>query len=125
MAFFGPLVMMLFGADTGDLFVTGLLICLGGLILTAMAIASIVLNGISSKITAKRPASKCRSLRMVAAVMTFIDASIVIAPIIAFNDIMSDAEFLYAVFAVNFLMALVFLVLAIITNIKEKKLASA
>ena len=55
---FGPITMALFGADTGDLFLTGLLVLLGGVILLAMAVASIVLNGISSKVTAKRPASK-------------------------------------------------------------------
>ena len=65
----GPFAMML-GADTGDLFGIGLLVCLGGFILMDAAIISIVLNGISSKITAKRPASKCRRLRMIAAVMT-------------------------------------------------------
>lgn len=122
---FGPITMALFGADTGDLFLTGLLVLLGGVILLAMAVASIVLNGISSKVTAKRPASKCRSLRMVAAVLTTIDAAIVIAPVIGFNEIMSDAGFLYVIFGVTFIMAIIFLVLSIITNSKEKKLASA
>ncbi len=121
---FGPITMALFGADTGDLFLTGLLVLLGGVILLAMAVASIVLNGISSKVTAKRPASKCRSLRMVAAVLTSIDAAIVIAPVIGFNETMSDAEFLYVIFGVTFIMAIIFLVLSIITNSKEKKLAS-
>ena len=91
----------------------------------AVAIVSIVFNGICTKITGKRPASKCRSLRMAAAIMTFIDAVIVIAPIIGLNYMMSDAEFFYAIYAVTFIMAAVFLVLAIITNSKEKKLASA
>ena len=121
----GPLAMMLGASNSEDLFGYGLLICLGGFVLLALAIVSIVFNGISSKITAKRPASKCRSLRMAAAVMTFIDAVIVIAPVIGVNYVMSDAEFFYAIFAVTFIMAVVFLVLAIITNSKEKKLASA
>lgn len=123
--FIGPLAMML-GADTGDLFGIGLLVCLGGFILMDAAIISIVLNGISSKITAKRPASKCRRLRMIAAVMTFIDATIVIAPVIGLTQMVSDSEiFLGAVFIITFIMAAIFLTLAIITNNKEKKLASA
>ena len=123
MVVFGPIVMALFGADTGDLFATGLLVCLAGFILMDIAIVSIVLNGISSKITAKRPASKCRSLRMAAAIMTTVDAAIVLAPVIAFNNAVSNAEFFYVIYAVAFIMAVVFLVLAIITNSKEKKLS--
>ena len=123
--FIGPFAMML-GADTGDLFGIGLLVCLGGFILMDAAIISIVLNGISSKITAKRPASKCRRLRMIAAVMTFIDATIVIAPVIGLTQMVSDSEiFLGVVFIITFIMAAIFLTLAIITNNKEKKLASA
>lgn len=122
---FGPITMALFGADTGDLFFTGLLVCLGGFILMDAAIISIVLNGISTKITGKRPASKCRKLRMAAAIITSVDAAIVIAPVIGLNTVMSDAEFFYGIFAVTFIMAIIFLVLAIITNSKEKKLASA
>ena len=123
--FIGPLAMML-GADTGDLFGIGLLVCLGGFILMDAAIISIVLNGISSKITAKRPASKCRRLRMIAAVMTFIDATIVIAPVIGLTQMVSDSEIILgAVFIITFIMAAIFLTLAIITNNKEKKLASA
>ncbi|MBO4416284.1 MAG: zinc ribbon domain-containing protein [Lachnospiraceae bacterium] len=122
---FGPIAMALFGADTGDLFVTGLLVCLGGFILMDAAIVSIVFNGICTKITAKRPASKCRTLRMAAAIMTSVDAAIVIAPVIGLNNMMDDAQFFYGIFAVTFIMAIVFLVLAIITNSKEKKLASA
>ena len=122
---FGPIAMALFGADTGDLFVTGLLVCLGGFILMDAAIVSIVFNGICTKITAKRPASKCRTLRMAAAIMTTVDAAIVIAPVIGLNNMMDDAQFFYGIFAVTFIMAIVFLVLAIITNSKEKKLASA
>ena len=38
---------------------------------------------------------------------------------------MSDAEFFYGIFAVVLIMAIVYFVLAIITNSKEKKLASA
>ena len=125
MVVFGPITMMLFGADTGDLFGTGLLVCAGGFILMDAAIVSIVFNGICTKITAKRPASKCRSLRMAAAVMTFVDSAIVLAPVIGLNTMMSGAEFLYGVVAVTFIMATVFLILAIITNSKEKKLASA
>ena len=125
MIFVGPLAMMLGASNSEDLFVNGLLVCLGGFILMAVAIVSIVFNGICTKITGKRPASKCRSLRMAATIMTFIDAVIVIAPIIGLNYMMSDAEFFYAIYAVTFIMAAVFLVLAIITNNKEKKLASA
>lgn len=122
-AFMGPVALILFGADTGDLFATGLLVCLGGFILMDIAIVSIVLNGICSKITAKRPASKCRSLRLAAAIMTVVDAAIVIAPVIGFNVVMSDAEFFYFIFGVTFLMATAFLVLAVITNIKDKKIS--
>ena len=123
--FIGPLAMML-GADTGDLFGIGLLVCLGGFILMDAAIISIVLNGISSKITAKRPASKCRRLRMIAAVMTFIDATIVIVPVIGLTQMVSDSEIILgAVFIITFIMAAIFLTLAIITNNKEKKLAAA
>ena len=124
MFFVGPFAMMLGASNSDDLFVYGLLILLGAAILLAMAIVSIVLNGICTKITGRRPASKCRSLRMAASIITMIDAVIVIAPIIGLNNIMSDAEFFYGIFAVTFIMAIVFLVLAIITNSKEKKLAA-
>ena len=124
MFFVGPFAMMLGASNSDDLFVYGLLIILGAAILLAMAIVSIVLNGICTKITGRRPASKCRSLRMAAAIITMIDSVIVIAPIIGLNNIMSDAEFFYGIFAVTFIMAIVFLVLAIITNSKEKKLAA-
>lgn len=124
MFFVGPFAMMLGASNSDDLFVYGLLIILGAAILLAMAIVSIVLNGICTKITGRRPASKCRSLRMAASIITMIDAVIVIAPIIGLNNIMSDAEFFYGIFAVTFIMAVVFLVLAIITNSKEKKLAA-
>lgn len=124
MFFVGPFAMMLGASNSDDLFVYGLLILLGAAILLAMAIVSIVLNGICTKITGRRPASKCRSLRMAASIITMIDSVIVIAPIIGLNNIMSDAEFFYGIFAVTFIMAIVFLVLAIITNSKEKKLAA-
>ena len=124
MFFVGPFAMMLGASNSDDLFVYGLLILLGAAILLAMAIVSIVLNGICTKITGRRPASKCRSLRMAASIITMIDAVIVIAPIIGLNNIMSDAEFFYGIFALTFIMAIVFLVLAIITNSKEKKLAA-
>ena len=117
---------MIFGASNSeDLFGYGILICLSGFLLMAVAIVSIVLNGICTKITKKRPASKCRSLRMVAAIMTLVDSAIVLAPVIGLNDLMSDAEFFYIIFALTFVLAVVFLVLAIITNNKEKKLGSA
>lgn len=124
MFFVGPFAMMLGASNSDDLFVYGLLIILGAAILLAMAIVSIVLNGICTKITGRRPASKCRSLRMAASIITMIDAVIVIAPIIGLNNLMSDAEFFYGIFALTFIMAIVFLVLAIITNSKEKKLAA-
>ncbi len=123
--FIGPFAMML-GADDGDMFAIGALVCLAGFILMDAAIISIVLNGISSKITAKRPASKCRSLRMIAAVMTFIDAVLVLAPVIGVINMMDDSEIYFVPFyVVTFIMAAVFLTLAIITNSKEKKMASA
>ena len=62
---------------------------------------------------------------MVAAIMTLVDSAIVLAPVIGLNDLMSDAEFFYIIFALTFVLAVVFLVLAIITNNKEKKLGSA
>lgn len=121
----GP-IGMIFGASNSEyLLGYGLLICLGGFILMDMAIISIVFNGICTKITAKRPASKCRALRMAAAIMVLADAAIVIAPVIGINQIMSDAQFFYGIFAVTFIMAVVFFVLALITNSKEKKLAAA
>ena len=43
----------------------------------------------------------------------------------ALNVMMSDAEFFYGIFAVVLIMAIVYFVLSIITNSKEKKLASA
>ena len=125
MVFLGPFAMMLGASNYEDLFSIGLLVCLGAFLLIDMAIISIVFNGISSKITAKRPASKCRSFRMAAAIMVLVDALITIAPIIGLNNMISDAEFFYAIYAVVFIMAVVFFVLAIITNSKEKKLASA
>jgi hypothetical protein len=121
----GPFAMMLGASNSEDLLGYGLLICLGGFILMDMAIISIVFNGICTKITAKRPASKCRALRMAAAIMVLADAAIVIAPVIGLNQIMSDAQFFYGIFAVTFIMAVVFFVLALITNSKEKKLAAA
>ena len=125
MVFVGPFAMMLGASNYEDLFAIGLLVCFGAFLLIDMAIISIVFNGISSKITAKRPASKCRSFRMAAAIMVLIDALITIAPIIGLNSMMSDAEFFYAIYAVVFIMAVVFFVLTLITNSKEKKLASA
>ena len=125
MFFVGPLAMMLGASNYEDIFGIGLLVCFGAFLLIDMAVISIVFNGISSKITAKRPASKCRSFRMAAAIMVLIDALITIAPIIGLNKMMSGVEFFYAIYAVVFIMAVVFFVLAIITNSKEKKLASA
>ena len=121
----GPFAMMLGASNTEDIFGMGLLVCFGAFLLIDVAIVSIVFNSISSKITAKRPASKCRSFRMAAAIMILADSLITVAPIIGLNYMMSDAEFFYAIYAVVFIMAVVFFVLAIITNSKEKKLASA
>lgn len=121
----GPFAMMLGASNSEDLLGLGLLICLGGVILMAVAIVSIVLNGICTKITAKRPASKCRYLRMAAAIMVLADAAIVIAPVIGLNQLMSDAWFFYGMFGVTFIMAVVFFVLALITNSKEKQIAAA
>ena len=120
-----PFALMLGASNSDDIFVIGLLVCIGAFLLIDMAIVSIVFNSISSKITAKRPASKCRTFRMAAAIMLLVDALITVAPIIGLNYMMSDAEFFYAIYAVVFIMAVVFFVLAIITNSKEKKLASA
>ena len=120
-----PFALMLGASNSDDIFVIGLLVCIGAFLLIDMAIISIVFNSISSKITAKRPASKCRMFRMAAAIMLLVDALITVAPIIGLNYMMSDAEFFYAIYAVVFIMAVVFFVLAIITNSKEKKLASA
>ena len=125
MFFVGPLAMMLGASNYEDIFGIGLLVCLGAFLLIDMAVISIVFNGISTKRTAKRPASKCRSFRMAAAIMVLVDALITIAPIIGLNNMMSDAQFFYAIYAVVLVMAIVFFVLAIITNSKEKKLASA
>lgn len=121
----GPFALMLGASNSEDIFLTGLLVCIGSFLLVDMAIISIVFNGISSKITAKRPASKCRKFRMAAAVMVLIDSLITVAPVIGLNVMMSDAEFFYGIFAVVLIMAIVYFVLAIITNSKEKKLASA
>ena len=120
-----PFALMLGASNSDDIFVIGLLVCIGAFLLIDIAIVSIVFNSISSKITAKRPASKCRTFRMAAAIMLLVDALITVAPIIGLNYMMSDAEFFYAIYAVVFIMAVVFFVLAIITNSKEKKLASA
>lgn len=111
----GPLAMML-GADFEDMFVVGLVACLGSFLLIDMAVISIVFNGISKKITAKRPASKCRSFRTAASVMVLIDSLITVAPIICLNSMMSDVGFLYAIYAIVFIMAVIYFVLAILTN---------
>ena len=95
MFFVGPLAMMLGASNYEDIFGIGLLVCLGAFLLIDMAVISIVFNGISTKITAKRPASKCRSFRMAAAIMVLVDALITIAPIIGLNNMMSDAQFFY------------------------------
>ena len=121
----GPFALMLGASNSEDIFLAGLLVCIGSFLLVDMAIISIVFNGISSKITAKRPASKCRKFRMAAAVMVLIDSLITVAPVIGLNVMMSDAEFFYGIFAVVLIMAIVYFVLAVITNSKEKKLASA
>ena len=121
----GPFAMMLGASNSEDLFGMGLLVCLGAALLVALAVISIVFNGISSKITAKRPESKCKRFRMAAAIMVLVDALITIAPIIGLNNMMSDAEFFYGLYGLVLIMAIVFFVLAIITNSKEKKLASA
>jgi hypothetical protein len=124
MFFVGPLAMMLGASNSEDMFLYGMLICLGTFVLIDAAVVSIVFNGISTKITARRPASKCRTFRMAAAIIVLADALITVAPIIWLNDLMSGAEVFYAIFAVVFIMAIVYMVLAVITNSKEKKLAS-
>ena len=121
----GPFAMMLGASNSEELFGWGLLVCLGAALLVALAVISIVFNGISSKVTAKRPESKCKTFRMAAGIMVLIDALITIAPIIGLNNMMSDAEFFYGLYGLVLIMAIIFFVLAIITNSKEKKLASA
>ena len=121
----GPFAMMLGASNSEELFGWGLLVCLGAALLVALAVISIVFNGISSKVTAKRPESKCKTFRMAAAIMVLIDALITIAPVIGLNNMMSDAEFFYGLYGLVLIMAIIFFVLAIITNSKEKKLASA
>lgn len=125
MFFVGPFAMMLGASNYEDLFVYGILICLAAVILIALAVVSIVFNGISTKITAKRPASKCKSFRIAAAVMTLIDAVIVIAPVIGVNIMMSDAQFFYVLFGISFVMSIVFMILAVITNSKEKQVSAS
>ena len=121
----GPFAMMLGASNSEDIFGVGLLVCLGAALLVALAVVSIVFNGLSSKITAKRPASKCRAFRLAAAIMLLVDALITVAPVIGVNNMMSDAEFFYVLYGLVLIMAIVFFILAIITNSKEKKLASA
>ena len=117
-----PLAMM-FGADYEDIFGYGFLMFLVAFVLVDIAVASFVLNLCSTKITSKRSASKCRKYRMAAAIMVLIDSGAALAPVIGFTDMVSGTEFIYALFAITFLMAVAFLVLAIITNSKEKKAA--
>ena len=125
MVFVGPFAMMLGASNYEDLFAIGLLVCFGAFLLIDMAIISIVFNGISSKVTAKRPESKCKMFRMAAGIMVLIDALITIAPIIGLNNMISDAEFFYVLYGLVLIMAIVFFILAIITNSKEKALAAA
>lgn len=124
MLFIGPFAMML-GADVDDIFAIGLLVCFGSFILLDAAIISIVFNSISTKITAKRPASKCRRFRMAAAIIVLVDSLITIAPIIGLFSMLEDAAGFFVLYAIVFILAVVFFVLAIITNSKEKKFASA
>ncbi|MCR5803644.1 MAG: zinc-ribbon domain-containing protein [Clostridia bacterium] len=124
MLFIGPFAMML-GADVDDIFGIGLLVCFGSFILLDAAIISIVFNSISTKITAKRPASKCRRFRMAAAIIVLVDSLITIAPIIGLFSMLEDAAGFFVFYAIVFILAVVFFVLAIITNSKEKKFASA
>ena len=117
----GPLAMILGASNGDDLFGYGLLIALGSLLLTGAAVVSIVLNICGNKITAKRHASKCRKFRMVSAILAVIDSAITLAPVIGTTDLMSGLEFFYAIFVIAFVLAVVFLVLTVITNTKEKK----
>lgn len=120
----GPLAMIFGASNAEDFFVYGILICLGGGILLFLAIMSTVFNALCTKVTTKRSASGCIRLRTIAAIMTLIDSVLMTAPAIGINYTMSDAEFFYVILAITFLMAVAFLILAIITNSKEKKLLS-
>ena len=123
----GPLAMMFNANNSEDIIIIGLLACCGAFLLIDVAVVSIVFNAISTKITAKRPASKCRSFRTAASIMVLIDALITVLPIIGINSLYQDDNvmLLYAFYAVALIMAIVYLVLAIITNKKEKDVASS
>lgn len=118
----GPLAMMFGASNYEDIFAIGLLACLIGVVLIGMAIISIVFNSISTKITARRPGSKCRSFRIAAAIIVLIDSLITVVPLICLNNMLSDAELFFAFLGIVLIMAIVYLILAIITNSKEKNI---
>ena len=121
----GPIAMMFGASNYEDIFLFGLIALIIGAVLIAAAVIAIVFNGLSTKISAKRPESKCYKFRMAAAVIALIDSLVTVAPVVCLNNMVSDAEAFYGFAAVVFILAVIFFILAIITNSKAKKLAKA
>lgn len=119
----GPLAVMLGAGDVDEMFATGLLAGLGSFVLLVVAVASFVFDICGMRPSAKRSASKCRKFRLLSAIMLLADSLLSTLPVIWIVEDVSDSEFLYVILVFTILLAIAHMVLAIVTNSKDKKSA--
>ena len=118
----GPIA-LIFGADFEDIVVSGFIAMVGGFLLVGSATMSIVFTVISRKSTPGRSRSKCRKFRMAAAILILAASAITTLPVIWMNQELEASPFLYVILGTVIILAIVHMVLAIVTNVKDKRQA--
>lgn len=119
----GPIAVMLGAGDVDEMFATGLLAGIGSFILLVAAIVSFAFDICGMRPSAKRPSAKCRKFRILSAIMLLADSLLTTLPVIWIVECVSDSEFLYVILVFTILLAIAHMVLAIVTNSKDKKSA--
>lgn len=116
-----PLALMLGANSADELVVIGILAGVGSLLLLVVAVASVVFNFCSVRVTARRPAAKCRKHRRNAGILLLADALLTALPTIWMVERVSDTQFLYVILVFAILCSIAHLVLTIVANVKDKK----
>jgi hypothetical protein len=119
----GPIAVMLGAGDVDEMFATGLLAGIGSFILLVAAIVSFAFDICGMRPSAKITSAKCRKFRILSAIMLLADALLTTLPVIWIVECVSDSEFLYVILVFTVLLAIAHMVLAIVTNSKDKKSA--
>ena len=117
--FVTPIAMAL-GANFEDQFVMGLAICVVAAVAVAAAVVGLIFNCISTKKTKRRPEKKCKTFRLISAILTLAVSFFTIVPLIigAAADFEAGIGVAGFLLFIEMILAIVHFVLALITNSK-------